>query len=134
MQGSASAPELTPRSTRSGGNLAVWGTYKLAALGVRTTSIPFVIDETSGIGDYAALMGVHVPVSAHEDFVVALGGGQSLGIGYLVPQRREGMFEGAAQFNLNYRFIGLGIDAVLGSGKTRRYAGVGVSLSFGRFR
>ena len=86
------------------------------------------------MGDHAALVGVHVPLRAHEDFVVAIGGGQSFGTGYLVPLHREGMLEGAAQFNLNYRFIGLGIDAVMGAGKTRHYAAGGISVAFGRFR
>jgi hypothetical protein len=134
IEGSAGAPELTPGRRASGGNLAIWGTYKLAALCVRRTSIPFRVDETLGISDDAALIGVHVPLRAHEDFVVALGGGQSYGIGSFLPLHREGMFEGAAQFNLNYRFIGLGVDAVFGAGKTRHYAAGGVSVSLGRFR
>jgi hypothetical protein len=134
VTGSASAPELPAGRRGNGGNLAAWGTYGLAALCLRTTAIPLMTDMTSGIGDHAALLGAHLPLRAHEDFVIAVGGGQSFGTGYLVPLRREGMFEGAAEFNLNYRFVGLGIDAFMANGRTRHYAGWGVSLSFGRFR
>ena len=134
LSGGIRSPEHSRSSGADAGTLSIWATYHRLALSVRSMGMPIYVEQTRGVGDRAILAGVHLPVGLRSDLVVAVGGGESGGTGYLVPANAEGVFAAAAQLDVSYRFVGVGLEAMAGVGSTRRYAAAGVAFSLGWFR
>ena len=134
LGGGIRSPEYSRSKGANAGTVALWLTYHRLALSVRSMGMPIYVDETRGVGDRAILAGVHLPAGRKGDFVLAVGGGQSAGVGYLVPANAEGMFAAAAELNANYRFVGVGLEAMAGVGSSRRYAAAGVAFALGWFQ
>ncbi len=44
------------------------------------------------------------------------------------------MFDAAAQLDMNYRVVGIGLEAIAGVAPSRRYLATGVAFSLGWFR
>lgn len=134
LEGTIRAPEHLPPGNVRGGALAVWATYRHLALSAYSMGMPESTDGGLGVGEQGVLGGAHLALGRRTDFVVALGAGRSGGTGYLVRANGEAMFDAAAQLNVNYRFVGLELEARTGVGPTRRYVATGVGLAFGWFR
>ncbi len=115
--------------------IALWATRDEYAFSVRAAGASRLF-ETGDVTDFSILAGLHTLRSKHADAVVLAGAGMSYGHSTASGARlvREPVLAGSAQLNFNYVLVGIGVDAFLGIGPTRRYYGVGLALAVGGFQ
>jgi hypothetical protein len=114
--------------------IGLWVTHDEYAFAVRGVGASRLF-EVGDAGDISVLAGLHPLRSRHADGVVLAGVGVSSGHSSTTGESlgREPVFAGSAQLNFNYVAVGIGVDAFVGVGPTRRYYGVGLALALGAF-
>jgi hypothetical protein len=119
---------------RVAGDLALWVTHDQLAVWVRDAGTSRLL-EPGDLGDFSVLAGIHPRSESHVDFIAGVGLGMSLGhANDGAVLERKPVLAGGAHFNVNYRVIGVAIDAFGAAGNARSYYGIGVGLALGVFR